>query len=304
MAYYFAMSEHGLKCRPLHSTVDAIRAISAANVIGRKVNTNSFDQVWGVLHYSRYSSLQEDCETNEKGSAELRIMEKSTLVLKGLIKNLFHVRRTADLDVSIKFEDIAESAGDFILRAVLVRTHENYKRFSVQEVCHHHCSETSNFQHVLQASPLCIVKCWYTHPGTNGPRAGVTFAADPPNHKGEIQLDVSLRFLCTSGCRTTHHPDFIHIQDAEQMSIIFTLEVQDYKQADMRVLARRSLDVWPKNSITVIDLMKKERFVSAADAMSEIDICDIEHIAGESVIKAKVSDCSKDELLEQIQMLW
>ena len=90
MAYYFALSEHGLKCRPLHSTVDAIRAISAANVIGRKVNTNSFDQVWSVLHHSRYSSLQEDCETDEKGSAELRIMEKSTLVLKGLIKNLFH----------------------------------------------------------------------------------------------------------------------------------------------------------------------------------------------------------------------
>ena len=304
MARFLMSTGHGLECQRLHSTRDALRVAGAANVIGLEASADTFDQIWCLLHGTRTANLQDACDFSDAGDTEMDVVEKSALVMKGMIRDppLFHIMRNADIDVSIGFRNIAESAGEFLLRAVLVRTHKDYCHFAVNEVCKYHCVQTSHPNHVLQPSPLCNLQSRLVNPGAEGTRGCVTFLADPPNAEKEINMDISLRILCTAGCSVTNHIDFVPTEYAQELAILLTLEVQDFKRPDTKTLARQTLHVWPKNSVSVIDLMSASRFLSAK--RSTFLLPEIERIAGESVIKAKYANISKADLLQQIQVLW
>ena len=46
---------------------------------------------------------------------------------------------------------------------------------------------------------------------------------------------------------------------AQDLQLVISLEVLDASSAQMKILARRSLDVWPKEAINTRDLNKPER---------------------------------------------
>ena len=134
-------------------------------------------------------------------------------------------------------------------------------------------------EHVVRARPEEGDGAVYST-AKEGPRRSVSFPCEGPDMSGEISKEISLLFSCHSSCgefclikvfhpvtelavfsdtTETKDPTYQNREASQDLTLVLTLESRQSIREPFRVLARTSLDVWPKKTVNSRDLNKPQR---------------------------------------------
>ena len=134
-------------------------------------------------------------------------------------------------------------------------------------------------EHVVRARPE-EGDCAVYSTAKEGPRRSVSFPCEGPDTCGEIRKEISLIFCCHSSCgksglvktvipvaklavfvdtTETKDPTYHNREASQDLTLVLTLESRQSIREPFRVLARTSVDVWPKKTVNSRDLNKPQR---------------------------------------------
>jgi len=226
-------------------------------------------------------SLDIDAEMSDMGHCEISYTPTKNCK-RSESNEYFHVARDQGiLKLGLKFTDINLTDGVYIIRAVLVRKNEEFKHFPVNTICRQHaanCDDPAAVDNVLQPpTGFDLNTVSYSTP-EQGARRSLEFQLRPEDldkDNNTMTRNIALRFRCNASCVTTKGSEIktseakkgekekkeTAKEAAQDLQLILSLEVLEVinNKAQMRILARRSLDVWPKEAINPRDLNKPKR---------------------------------------------
>jgi len=245
--------------------------------------------------------------------------------------NYYHVARDTILKLGLKFTDIQILGLDYIIRAVLIRKNEELKHFPVNTICRQHkanCDDPATVDNVLQPpTGYDINTVSYSTP-EQGVRRSLEFQLRPDDldkDTNTVTKNIAMRFRCNASCVTTTSSEIkaseaksgekekkeTAKEAAQDLLLVITLEVVEmiHNKPQMRVLARKSLDVWPKEAINKRDLDKPERMKDkGGKATQKRRRRDqggvVEELARRVVSEAKKRRITQSDLLEAINREW
>ena len=164
------------------------------------------------------------------------------------------LREHGAFSAKLAFEQL-NPGESMIIRCVLIRKDDAYRHYMVDTVCklHQKGNCMADNENVLQPTSGQSGMWFYS---SEGPRKSLCFEAGNPDPKGSLECTISMKSACNSTCNTCTDETFRPTMRSRDLLLILTLE----DKSSNKVLARRSISLWPKSVIRESDLDKESRW--------------------------------------------
>ena len=162
------------------------------------------------------------------------------------------------LGVSSVFRDVEIGHKSYFLRALLARTHDEYRHVGITSPCASHFNTLVNNRfHVLQIHDHFKGTHYFRD---HLHRPSILIPINSPKN-GTINTDyIPFRVVCHSSCSTSVDRSFKNTDKSHIISLMLTLEVQSsINQCGLDVIGRRSVKIWSKKVINPRDLSRAIR---------------------------------------------
>jgi len=258
-----------------------------------------------ITKHEQPKALATHLETDDVGIFSYEIKENSSCRFS--TSTGWHLlRERGALSAELTFKQLSPR-GSMIVRCVLVRRDDACRHYMVDTVCKLHQKENciADNDNVLQPTAGQDGMWFYSN---EGPRKSLCFEAGSPDPNGSLTCVISMRSACNGTCNTCTDETFKPTMRSRDLLLIITLE----DKSTSTILARRSINLWPKSVIRESDLDKGVRWrPRGAAAKGRQNLNENKHVGHKNphrtyltssvkmaVAAAKYLNISKEELMD------